>query len=82
MWDIFENTCDNKLTNTADAYLKGANSLGMGVGGTRRWTFDTLLASANYIRGETCEVVFVYKRPWLSRPDSDADKKTVFVTIN
>ena len=81
-WEVFENTCLDKLKETADGYHKGHLSVEAGAGGVRQWTFDTLPESANYVRGETCEVVFVYKRPWLAKVESPNDMKTLFVTIN
>ena len=82
-WEIFENTCDIKLKETAEMFTKSGHVVvGAGAPSQRIWTFKTLPGAANYVRGETCEVVFVYKRPWLKTEDSPKDRKTMFVTIN
>ena len=83
MWAIMENGCGARLTQGADNYvMEPNNGLMGGDSGKRSFTFQTLSADANYIRGMPCTVKLAYKRPWLSAPDSPTDIKEVVITVN
>ena len=85
-WEVTKNTCGSKLVQSRDEYGVHPDGVAtaegnMGVGGLRTWWFDTPGENSNHMRGVPCELTFVYKRPWLSEPDSPADIKVVEVTI-
>ena len=53
-----------------------------GSAGRRTLVFSTPPPEANYIRGLSCDVQLVYKRPWLEKPDKSADRHIVRITVN
>ena len=86
-WAIEENTCGSKLVQAADKYDahpaptdSHRKLLGAG-GGQRTWMFATPGEDSNHMRGLPCEVTFVYKRPWLTEPDTAKDRRTIVVTV-
>ena len=82
-WEITSNSCGAKFALGTDNYNKDSSNSGlMGAGGERVWTYNSLTPDANYMRGVPCDLKFVYKRPWLTTPDSPSDIKTVTVIVN
>ena len=79
MWELVSNTCGAKLSFKQDNYNGNSNSDYMGAGGVRSFTYETLPATSNYIRGQPCKLTYAYKRPWMNEA---VDMKEVTITLN
>ena len=70
-------------TDDYNSHPVASNGMAMyGAPGKRDYVFSTPGEASNHIRGEECEITFVYKRPWLKEADSPDDVKKVKIVVN
>ena len=86
-WYITQNTCGHAFEMSKDVYTPHPVAEGdkkwarvHGAAGKRTWIFSTLGENDDYLRGQTCQVKFVYMRPWLKEEEQEnLDKKVLNV---